>query len=109
MQCESAYCAALDALTAPSRVDERQDELAELDRSLIRMIRRRAELVGAIEAERRAAGLPRTELTRENRMLQEWKRLGSKIREFTGGEDVDIVFEHPGRETFGASVYVTRK
>ncbi|WBP86455.1 crotonyl-CoA carboxylase/reductase [Kitasatospora cathayae] len=40
---------------------------------------------------------------------REWKRLGSKIREFTGGEDVDIVFEHPGRETFGASVYVTRK
>ncbi|MBD0671931.1 crotonyl-CoA carboxylase/reductase [Streptomyces sp. CBMA156] len=40
---------------------------------------------------------------------REWKRLGAKIREFTGGEDVDIVFEHPGRETFGASVYVTRK
>ncbi|WPB90060.1 crotonyl-CoA carboxylase/reductase [Streptomyces malaysiensis] len=40
---------------------------------------------------------------------REWKRLGKKIRELTGGEDVDIVFEHPGRETFGASVYVTRK
>ena len=40
---------------------------------------------------------------------KEWKRLGSKIRELTGGEDIDIVFEHPGRETFGASVYVTRK
>ncbi|MFJ3215879.1 crotonyl-CoA carboxylase/reductase [Kitasatospora sp. NPDC086801] len=40
---------------------------------------------------------------------REWKRLGARIREFTGGEDVDIVFEHPGRETFGASVYVTRK
>jgi crotonyl-CoA reductase len=40
---------------------------------------------------------------------QEWKRLGAKIRELTGGEDPDIVFEHPGRETFGASVYVTRK
>lgn len=39
----------------------------------------------------------------------EWKRLGRRIRELTGGEDVDIVFEHPGRETFGASVYVTRK
>ena len=24
------------------------------------------------------------------------------IRELTGGEDIDIVFEHPGRETFGA-------
>ncbi|BBG04236.1 MULTISPECIES: crotonyl-CoA carboxylase/reductase [Pseudonocardia] len=40
---------------------------------------------------------------------REWKRLGAKIRELTGGEDPDIVFEHPGRETFGASVYVTRK
>ncbi|MEU1790783.1 crotonyl-CoA carboxylase/reductase [Streptomyces sparsogenes] len=40
---------------------------------------------------------------------REWKRFGKRIRELTGGEDVDIVFEHPGRETFGASVYVTRK
>jgi crotonyl-CoA reductase len=40
---------------------------------------------------------------------REWQRLGAKIRELTGGEDPDIVFEHPGRETFGASVYVTRR
>ncbi|WP_370289920.1 crotonyl-CoA carboxylase/reductase [Nocardioides sp.] len=40
---------------------------------------------------------------------KEWKRFGAKIRELTGGEDIDIVFEHPGRETFGASVFVTRK
>ncbi|ROO52172.1 crotonyl-CoA carboxylase/reductase [Micromonospora sp. Llam0] len=40
---------------------------------------------------------------------REWRRFGRQIRELTGGEDVDIVFEHPGRETFGASVYVTRK
>jgi crotonyl-CoA reductase len=40
---------------------------------------------------------------------QEWKRLGAKIRELTGGEDPDIVYEHPGRETFGASVYVTKR
>jgi crotonyl-CoA reductase len=40
---------------------------------------------------------------------KEWRRLGSDIRELTGGEDVDIVFEHPGRETFGASVYAARK
>ncbi|WP_436845382.1 crotonyl-CoA carboxylase/reductase [Streptomyces sioyaensis] len=40
---------------------------------------------------------------------REWKRFGKRIRELTGGEDVDIVFEHPGRETFGASVYITRK
>jgi crotonyl-CoA reductase len=40
---------------------------------------------------------------------REWQRLGKRIRELTGGHDVDIVFEHPGRETFGASVYVARK
>jgi crotonyl-CoA reductase len=40
---------------------------------------------------------------------REWRRLGAKIRELTGGEDPDIVFEHPGRETFGASVFVARK
>ncbi|WP_338673605.1 crotonyl-CoA carboxylase/reductase [Streptomyces sp. SCSIO 30461] len=40
---------------------------------------------------------------------REWKRFGKRIRELTDGEDVDIVFEHPGRETFGASVYVARK
>jgi crotonyl-CoA reductase len=39
----------------------------------------------------------------------EWRRLGGRIRELTGGRDVDIVFEHPGRETFGASVYVARR
>jgi crotonyl-CoA reductase len=40
---------------------------------------------------------------------KEWQRLGKRIRELTGGDDADIVFEHPGRETFGASVYVARK
>ena len=40
---------------------------------------------------------------------KEWQRLGKRIRELTGGEDPDIVFEHPGRDTFGASVYVVRK
>jgi crotonyl-CoA reductase len=39
----------------------------------------------------------------------EWKRFGKRIRELTGGDDIDIVFEHPGRETFGASIYVTRR
>ncbi|MEV6620742.1 crotonyl-CoA carboxylase/reductase [Amycolatopsis sp. NPDC051106] len=40
---------------------------------------------------------------------KEWQRFGAKIRELTGGDDPDIVFEHPGRETFGASVYAARK
>jgi crotonyl-CoA reductase len=40
---------------------------------------------------------------------KEWQRFGKRIRELTGGEDPDIVFEHPGRETFGASTYVARR
>jgi crotonyl-CoA reductase len=39
----------------------------------------------------------------------EWKRFGARVRELTGGEDPDIVFEHPGRETFGASVFVAKR
>ncbi|EST34209.1 crotonyl-CoA carboxylase/reductase [Streptomyces roseochromogenus] len=39
----------------------------------------------------------------------EWRRFGRHIRDLTGGEDPDIVVEHPGRETFGASVYVARR
>ncbi|MBW3576344.1 MAG: crotonyl-CoA carboxylase/reductase [Actinobacteria bacterium] len=39
---------------------------------------------------------------------REFRRLGKKIRELIGG-DVDIVFEHVGRATFGASVFVVKK
>jgi crotonyl-CoA reductase len=39
----------------------------------------------------------------------EWRRFGRRIRDLTGGQDPDIVFEHPGQETFGASVYVARR
>ncbi len=38
----------------------------------------------------------------------EWRRLGKDIRDLCG-EDPDIVFEHPGRSTFGASMYVTKR
>ncbi|MCB1000918.1 MAG: crotonyl-CoA carboxylase/reductase [Acidimicrobiales bacterium] len=38
----------------------------------------------------------------------EWRRLGKDIRGLCG-EDPDIVFEHPGRSTFGASMYVTKR
>jgi crotonyl-CoA reductase len=38
----------------------------------------------------------------------EWRRLGKDIRSLCG-EDPDIVFEHPGRSTFGASMYVTKR
>ncbi|MGI8577151.1 MAG: crotonyl-CoA carboxylase/reductase [Nocardioidaceae bacterium] len=39
----------------------------------------------------------------------EWRRLGARIRELTRGDDPDIVLEHPGRETFGASTFVARR
>jgi crotonyl-CoA reductase len=38
----------------------------------------------------------------------EWRRFGGDIRSLVG-EDPDIVFEHPGRSTFGASMYVAKK
>ena len=38
----------------------------------------------------------------------EWRRFGKKIRELVG-TDPDIVFEHPGRQTMGASVFVAKR
>ncbi|MFA9429865.1 crotonyl-CoA carboxylase/reductase [Egicoccus sp. AB-alg2] len=38
----------------------------------------------------------------------EMRRFGKKIRELVG-RDPDIVFEHPGRTTFAASVFVARR
>jgi crotonyl-CoA reductase len=38
----------------------------------------------------------------------EWRRLGKDIRGLVG-DDPDIVFEHPGRSTMGASVFVTKR
>jgi len=39
----------------------------------------------------------------------EWKRFSRRVRALTGGDAPDIVFEHPGRETFGASVFTARR
>src|SRR3989442_879936 len=36
--------------------------------------------------------------------VSEWRRFGKDIRKLAG-EDPDIVFEHPGRQTMGASVF----
>jgi crotonyl-CoA reductase len=74
------------------------EEKAEICRSM------GAELV----IDRRAEGFKfwKDETTQDPK---EWRRFGARIRELTGGRDVDIVFEHPGRETFGASVYAARK
>jgi crotonyl-CoA reductase len=38
----------------------------------------------------------------------EWRRLGKDIRALVG-DDVDIVFEHPGRQTMGASVFACKR
>ncbi len=38
----------------------------------------------------------------------EQRRFGKRIRQLVG-EDPDIVFEHPGRQTFGTSVFVAKK
>ncbi len=38
----------------------------------------------------------------------EWRRLGKDIRGLVGGEP-EIVFEHPGRQTMGASVFVCKR
>ncbi|HYF46274.1 MAG TPA: crotonyl-CoA carboxylase/reductase [Acidimicrobiales bacterium] len=39
---------------------------------------------------------------------KEWRRLGKDIRALVG-RDPEIVFEHPGRQTFGASVFVAAR
>lgn len=38
----------------------------------------------------------------------EWRRLGKKVRSLVG-DDPDIVFEHPGRSTMGASVFIAKR
>ncbi|MGH1505503.1 MAG: crotonyl-CoA carboxylase/reductase [Acidimicrobiales bacterium] len=38
----------------------------------------------------------------------EWRRFGKDIRGLVG-DDPDIVFEHPGRQTMGASVFVAKR
>jgi crotonyl-CoA reductase len=38
----------------------------------------------------------------------EWRRLGKTTRGLLG-DDPDIVFEHPGRQTMGASVFIAKR
>lgn len=42
----------------------------------------------------------------ESKMM---RAFGGAIREFTGGKDVDVVFEHVGQQTFSTSVFVVKK
>ena len=58
--------------------------------------------------DRKAAGYKfwrEDEHGRETQDESEWRRLGKDIRGLVG-EDPNIVFEHPGRQTMGASVFV---
>jgi crotonyl-CoA reductase len=57
--------------------------------------------------DRRAAGY-RFWVDEHTQDESEWRRLGKDIRGLIG-EDVDIVFEHPGRQTMGASVFVAKR
>ena len=70
----------------------------------------KVELLGEIGVEatidRKAEGYKFWDGDRQN--PKEFKRFGGKIRELVG-EDPDIVFEHPGRQTFGASVFVIKR
>jgi crotonyl-CoA reductase len=71
----------------------------------------RAELLRAMGCEhvidRKAAGY-RFWSDEHTQDEKEWRRLGKDIRDLIG-RDVDIVFEHPGRSTMGASVFVTAR
>ncbi len=72
---------------------------------------RRAELLRAMGCEAvidRAAEGYRFWSDEHTQDEAEWRRLGKKVRELAG-EDPDIVFEHPGRSTMGASVFVTKR
>jgi crotonyl-CoA reductase len=70
----------------------------------------KAELLRAIGVEhvidRKAEGYKFWDKDRPNQ--KELMRFGKKIRELAG-DDPDIVFEHPGRQTFAASVFVVRR
>jgi crotonyl-CoA reductase len=72
---------------------------------------KRAELVRRLGCERvidrRAEGYRFWDGDKMN--MKEMRRFGAKVRELSGGEDPDIVYEHPGRETFAASVFVARR
>ncbi len=46
---------------------------------------------------------------RNKARMEACKRFGKKVREFTGGKDVDVVFEHVGQQTFPTSVFVAKK
>ena len=56
----------------------------------------------------RAAGGYRFWKDADTQDESEWRRFGKDVRAVVG-EDPDIVFEHPGRQTMGASVFVAKR
>ena len=46
---------------------------------------------------------------RHKARMEACKKFGKKVREFTGGKDVDVVFEHVGQQTFPTSVFLAKK
>jgi crotonyl-CoA carboxylase/reductase len=46
---------------------------------------------------------------RTKKRMDETKRLGAELRKMTGGKDPDVVFEHVGKETFPASVFLCKR
>ncbi len=72
---------------------------------------RRAELLRSMGCERvidRAASGYQFWSDAHTQDEAEWRRLGKQIRS-PAGDDPDIVFEHPGRSTMGASVFVAKR
>ena len=58
------------ARSAPDRLDALRELIAENDRTSVRLLNRRLELVAEIWREKDAAGLPHADVERERRLLQ---------------------------------------
>jgi crotonyl-CoA carboxylase/reductase len=52
---------------------------------------------------------PAVEDVRYAEYIREVRRFGAAVRQCTGGSDADIVFEHPGADTFPVSCFVAKR
>src|SRR5260370_7011379 len=46
---------------------------------------------------------------RNRARMEACKRFGKRVRELTGGKDVDVVFEQVGQQTFPTSVFLAKR
>lgn len=53
--------------------------------------------------------MPTVNSPQYNTWIKEARRFGKSIRDITGHRDVDIVFEHPGEQTFPVSTLVAKR